>query len=177
MGSTGDTELARAGRGSRDGAEQAAANEKQAESPALPSPLVLSHLSGSTCIFLSPDCQEIGGLCADEVWAADGWPGQHLGARLCAPKQRQPSSSWVQGLKRIWRDSCTADPGRGGIGLMECCLPRSRSIRSILGAPRWERQQPARWRWAQPRLSRGRSGALSCGAGGERRAEECDQQL
>lgn len=36
LGNTGATEIARVGQGSGDGAEQAAANEKQAESPASP---------------------------------------------------------------------------------------------------------------------------------------------
>lgn len=36
LGNTGATEIAGVGQGSGDGAEQAAANEKQAESPASP---------------------------------------------------------------------------------------------------------------------------------------------
>ena len=137
------------GTGSGDDAEQAAANEKQAESPALPPPPVLSHLSGSACIFLSPDCREIGGFCAGEVWLVNGWPGAEspdtAGLGCVLQTSRSPAGA---GFK-VWeglggRDTtlalCTrAEKGTGSVG---CCLPRYRSGRNILGASGWEWQHP-----------------------------------
>lgn len=84
--------------GSGAGAEQAAANEKQVESPAsLPPPPVLSQSSGSDCIFFSPDCREIGGLCASGFW--------------CSLKQREPDMDLGLGLGMVGDCSGTLHPG------------------------------------------------------------------
>lgn len=145
LGNTRAAELTGVEQGSGDSAEQAASNEKQAENPASPR-LVPSHLSGSACIFLSPDCREIGSLCAGEVWLAWGRDPQHHGAGLHALKQRQPDSSWVEGLESVgggpWhltpRLSRAQDP-------WDAACPNP-----ILGAAGWRWQHPSDSAWLSP---------------------------